>query len=153
MTSTQSGSLEETLAAVRPRLVRALIAVRGVDGAEEAAAEAIAWAWEHRDRLADVRDVAAYLYRVAQTRSAPRKRPALPAVDPSRLPEVEPGLVPALLQLPEGQRGAVWLVVACGWKQVEAAEALGVTPSTVSTQVARGMASLRSALGVSEDTK
>jgi len=90
---------------------------------------------------------AGYLYRVALTRSTPRKQPKLPPVDPARLPLVEPALVPALLRLPERQRAAVWLVHACDWTYAEVAEALGVGTSTVGTHVARGLEALRDALG------
>ena len=132
----------------RPQLVRALLAARGVDDAEDAASEAMVWAVEHQDELATLTNPIGYLYRVAQTRSAPRKRPPnLPQPQPALLPEVEPGLVPALLDLPETQRSAVWLVHACGWTYAEVAEALGVGLSTVGTHVSRGLASLRSAIG------
>lgn len=142
-------ALAAQLDAVRPRLVRALLAIRGVDGAQDAASEAIAWAWDHPDRLDEIDDLGAYLYRVALTRSAPRKRPELPPVDPSHLPDVEPALVPALLKLPERQRTAVWLIHACGWRYGEVAEALDISASAIGTHLSRGMSALRKELGVS----
>ncbi|MEM7095730.1 MAG: sigma-70 family RNA polymerase sigma factor [Actinomycetota bacterium] len=146
-TASASEALQAVLSTARPRLVRALIAVRGIDGAEDAAAEAIAWGWEHQDRLLPLDDPIAYLYRVALTRSVGRKRPVLPPVEPARMPDVEPGLVPALLELPERQRAAVWLVHACGWRHREVAVALDISPSTVATHVTRGLEALRIALG------
>lgn len=142
------GDLEAMLVQARPRLERALIAVRGVGGAEEAAAEAIAWGWEHGDRLVGMDNALGYLYRVALTRSAPRKAPPLPAVEPTTMPEVEPALVPALLELPERQRASVWLVHACGWSHGDVAAALDISSSTVSTHVARALESLRISLDV-----
>lgn len=138
--------LERLLVEARPRLVRALLAVRGIDGAEDAAAEAIAWGWEHSERLVNLQNPIGYLYRVALTRSTARKHPTLPSVEPASMPEVEPGLVPALLRLPERQRAAVWLVHACDWSYTEVAEALDIGRSTVGTHVSRGLASLREQL-------
>lgn len=151
---TGDAALERLLIDARPRLVRALYAVRGHDGAPDAADEAIAWGWEHGEKLLAMENPVGYLYRVALTRSAPRKRPTLPPVEPSRLPEVEPGLVPALLDLPERQRCAVWLVHACEWTPAEVAEALGIARTTVGNHVARGMSALRLSLGheTSDDT-
>ena len=50
-------TLAAQLDAVRPRLIRALLAVRGVDGAQDAASEAILWAWDHTDRLTEMTSV------------------------------------------------------------------------------------------------
>ena len=52
----------------------------------------------------------------------------------------------ALDQLPEGQRLAVYLVDVEGFKYVEAAEALEVSPGTVASRVARGRRSLQKSL-------
>ncbi len=134
------------------RLWRAYLPVRGIDGADEAAAEAMAWAWEHWARLEPMENRVGYLYRVGLTRSVPRKPlpipMKLPEPDPPQLPDVEPGLVPALLGLSENQRAAVWLVHACGWSYGEVAEALEVGKSTVGTHVTRALAALRQQLEV-----
>ncbi len=132
----------------RPRLWRAYVGVRGEHGADEAVAEAEAWAWEHRSKLLGMDNPVGYLYRVGMSRSTPPRRPTLPTAEDLGLPEIEPGLIPAMLELPLRQRTAVWLVHGCGWSQVETAEALDVSPSTVSTHVARAMQSLRRALEV-----
>lgn len=89
-----------------------------------------------------------YLYRVAQSRTRRRRQPLLPAPERLGLPDVEPALVPALLELPSQQRTAVWLVHGCHWTQREAAEAMGITPSSVSTHVQRALTSLRTRLEV-----
>ena len=91
----------------------------------------------------------AYLFRVAQTRNRPSKQPTLPTVDPTSIPDVEPGLAPALMALPATQRTAVWLAHGCDWPHTEIADVLEVTPSTVATHIRRGLARLRTELGVS----
>ena len=73
--------------------------------------------------------------------------PNLPPPEPVHLPEVEPGLIEALQELPERQRTAVWLVVGCGWTHGEAGAAMDAAPSTVSTHVSRGVGALRRAIG------
>jgi len=92
-----------------------------------------------------------YVFRVGQSRTRARRVPRLPAPADVGLPDIEPALVPALLALPETQRTAVWLVHACGWRQTEVAEAMGLRPSTVNTHVARGLAALRHRLEVGTD--
>lgn len=133
---------------VRPRLVRALVPVRGFDGAADAASEALAYAWEHWDEVGGMDNAAGFLYRVAQSRSRTRKRPHLPPTATIGLPDLEPGLVPAMLELPLTQRTAVWLVHACGWSYAETATAMETSPTAVGSHLMRGMASLRRTLGV-----
>ena len=93
-------------------------------------AEAFTYAWENWDRMDEIDRPVGYLYRVRAIED-----PHPPPGGSSRgrgdtlIPEVEPDLMPALRALPTMQQNAVWLVSACGWSQVEAAEALGVTPS------------------------
>lgn len=138
----------EFAAEAERRLRRAYIAAYGVDRAADATAEALAWAWEHRDRLPAMDNPVGYLYRVGQSRTRARRRPALPAPASIGVPEVEPGLIVALAALPERQRIAVWLVHACEWTHREVAEAIGVSTSSVSTHVSRGTQRLREALEV-----
>lgn len=130
-----------------PRLRRAFAGSVGIDRAPDALAEAFAWAWENREMLAELTNPVGYLFRVGQSKSRRRKRPVLPPPDPGRIPAVEPGLVEGLKQLSENQRTAVWLVHACSWSHGEVADALDISPSTVSTHVQRGLAALRSHLG------
>lgn len=144
-------AFESFVEVARPRLWRAYVAARGVDGADEAAAEALSWAWEHRERLATMSNPVGYLYRVGLTRTAVRRTPVLPAAVDVGLPEVEPELIPAMLALPDTQRTAVWLVHACGWSYSDVAEAMGIGRSTVGTHVSRGIASLRERLEVGSD--
>ncbi len=140
------------VAEVRPRLVRAFVSCRGVDGAADAAAEALAYAYENWERVREMENPGGYLYRVGQSRTRPRRRPlALPSPSEVELPDVEPGLVPALLDLPETQRIAVWLVHACGWRYAEVAEALDTSESMVGNHVSRALDTLRRRLEVRSD--
>jgi RNA polymerase sigma-70 factor (ECF subfamily) len=110
--------------------------------------EALAYAWEHWDAVQAMDNPVGYLFRVGQSRIRQRKRPQLFAAEPSRIPEFEPRLVEALMDLPTSQRTAVWLAHGCGWSHPDIATVLGISPSTVATHVSRGLTKLRTALGV-----
>ena len=133
---------------VRQRLVRAFVPSRGVDGAVDAAAEALAYAFEHWARVREMENPAGYLYRVGKSRTRVRQPLRLPVPESIGLPDVEPGLIPALMRLPETQRTAVWLVHACDWRYVEVAEAMDTSVSMVGNHVSRALDALRRALEV-----
>jgi DNA-directed RNA polymerase specialized sigma24 family protein len=133
---------------VRPRLLRAFAGCRGRNGAPDATAEALAYAWEHWMTVREMDNPAGYLYRVGLSRTRSRKRPVLSPPERLGLPEIEPALIPALLALPETQRTAVWLVHACQWRYTEVAEAMGTSVSMVGNHVHRGMKRLRARLEV-----
>jgi hypothetical protein len=114
MAANDAGEYEEFARRAMPTLTRAFITTRGQD-APEAAAEALAYAWEHWDRVCELRNPLGFLYRVGQSRTRRRRTPMLPAPEAVGLPDVEPRLVPELQRLPETQRTAVWLVYACEW--------------------------------------
>ena len=70
----QASASDETWGASDRRLLevgrtvrRALVARNGVEAGCEAAAEAMVWAVEHRDRLDSIDHLASYLYRVGQS--------------------------------------------------------------------------------------
>ena len=133
-----------------PRLRHAFVAALGQQLGVEATSVALAYGWEHRDRLSAMENPTGYLYRVGRTRSGRRRREprflAVPA-DPAR--DVEPGLPDALGKLSEKQRAAVMMVHADDWTRHEAAEALDISVSALDTHLARGLERLRSELGVS----
>jgi len=134
-----------------PKLRRAYLGVVGVERMPDAVAEALAYGWEHWSRVSNLENPLGYLFRVGQSRVRPRKRPRLFRSEPVHIPEVEPLLVKALMNLPVSQRTAVWLTHGCGWTHAEVATVLDVTTSTVSTHVARALTRLRSDLGVTAD--
>ena len=142
-------SFTEFVEAVEPRLRNALVPTLGVEAAREATADALAYGWEHWERLGAMENPAGSLYRVAQTsaRRARRKPQPLPPVQPDELPWVEPGLPHALADLSHKQRISVWLVHGMGWQYKEVAELLGVSADTIRTHTERGMRKLSRALG------
>ena len=127
-----------------------LVAAYGPETGQDAAAAALAYGWEHWDRVSGLENPAGYLFRVGQTaaRRSFRKQGFLPVPEPDELPSFEPGLLPALEDLTESQRTAVVLVHGFGWSQVEVAELLDVSASTLRTHLSRGLAKLQNALEV-----
>lgn len=86
-----------------PKLLQALVATYGPVDGRSATVDALSWAWEHWERLADVENRAGYLFRVGQ--SATRRyssRPLPVGYEFERFvedPEIEPGLSEALDRL------------------------------------------------------
>ncbi|MFL6203769.1 MAG: RNA polymerase sigma factor [Acidimicrobiales bacterium] len=138
---------------VEPRLRRALVAGFGAVVGREAAADALAWAWQNWDRVVGLESPVGYLYRVGRTlalRSEGRDVPVAelaPAIA-SAADSFEPGLAPAIARLSESQRCAVVLVVGFGYTLRDAAQVLGVTASTVQRDCERALTRLRSELEV-----
>lgn len=139
---------------VKPGLLQALVATYGPVDGREATVDALSWAWEHWDRLADVNHPLGYLYRVGQSatrRFLPKPVPVrLVEVLETRFPDVEPGLLPALARLSEQQRTVVVLVHGYGWRQADVARLLGINASTVRDYVNRAIDRLRDELEVSD---
>ncbi len=148
-------SSEDALATTDAKLRRALVARYGPDVGCEAHAAAMAYAWEHRARLAGMTNPVGYLWRVAQTSVRrqrrwdrhpvlPPERPAAPADDLG----VPRDLAPALARLKPDVRVAVLMVHGHDWSYAEVAELLGVPVSTVRNHVHRGLTRLRRTLEV-----
>ena len=138
---------------VEPRLSYAFYAAYGPEVGNEVTADALAYAWEHWDRVAKMDNPAGYLYRVGQSNARRYHRPRIlfPKAEPAPAPECEPGLPAALEQLTEAQRQAVILVYALEWTEEEAARVLGKSRSTVRTHLERGLARLRQSMEVAAD--
>jgi DNA-directed RNA polymerase specialized sigma24 family protein len=148
---TRTDSFTEFVSEVERGLRHALTANFGAEHGREAVAEALAYGWEHWDRIEGMDNPAGYLYRVAQNHAKsvrPRRRVCLPEVPLQTVPWVEPGLPDALARLPERQRVVVYLVFGHEWSMSEVAVLLGVSKTTVQKHVERGMAKLRRRLGV-----
>jgi DNA-directed RNA polymerase specialized sigma24 family protein len=145
---------------VEPRLRRALVAAYGADLGSEATADALAWGWEHFERLEAMDNGAGYLWRVGQTsvrRTARQRRWTVPVdgddgAAPDQ-PDIEPALAEALAGLSPRQRTAVLLVHGYGYPLTEAAGAMGCRVRTLRNHLDRGLGRLRTALGVTDDDR
>ncbi len=135
-----------------PRLRLALGAAFGFDLAQEATADALAFAWEHWDRVVKTANPVGYVFGVGRNRARrnlKRRRVVfLPPVLSSESPWVEPGLPGALGRLSVRQREVIMLLHCFEWTLSEVAELLGLARGTVQIHERRGMAVLRRDLGV-----
>ena len=141
----------------RAKLRRALIARYGPEVGAEATADAMAYAWQHWDRLATMQNPVGYLYRVAQTTVRRHHRWRRPLALPPERPQpdfaderggraAELGLPEALARLRPDERVAVVLVHGYAWGYQEVADLLGAPVSTVRNHVHRGLNRLRNSL-------
>lgn len=135
---------------IEPKLRHALVAAVGPQRAVGASSEAMAYAWEHWDRVSKMDNPAGYLYRVARSMARRRRLvpPRLPAAPDMREPWIEPGLPEALRKLSARQRAAVILVHSFGYTHAETADLLGISRSSVQNHVGRGLNRLRQEIGV-----
>ena len=131
-----------------PRLRIALAAAVGQELGADATAEALAYGWEHWQRIAPMQNPVGYLYRVGRNSVRPPKRLRLPAVPVAHTPYVEPALPAALAKLSDRQRVVVVLVHGFDWNHDEVASLLEVDTPTVATHLRRGLAKLRKHLKV-----
>jgi RNA polymerase sigma factor (sigma-70 family) len=149
---------DEIVGEASRKLRRALVARYGPEFGAEAHAAAIAYAWEHRERLVEMANPIGYLWRVAQTSVRRQRRwerqPVLPPErwSPTGSDEAAPlnDLAPALARLKPDVRVAVLMVHGYDWSYGEVAELLGVPVSTVRNHVHRGLSRLRTTLEVTE---
>jgi len=133
------------------RLRHALTARFGPEAGKDAAADAMAYGWEHWERVESMENPIGYLYTVGRDRGrrmSQRRRAHFPAVPVERAPWVEPGLAQAVADLPERQRTVVLLLHGYDWTQSEVAEMLHISKATVQRHGERAMARLRRKLGV-----
>jgi DNA-directed RNA polymerase specialized sigma24 family protein len=135
------------------QLRQALTAALGADAGREAAAESLAFAWEHWDRVSGMQNPIGYLFVVGRNAHRRRHRPLRRRVSflvPAGMqdPWCEPALARLLGSLPDRERVVVLLLHGYEWSMSEAADLLGVSKSTIQTHADRGMARLRAGLGV-----
>jgi RNA polymerase sigma-70 factor (ECF subfamily) len=129
----------------------ALTAALGGEVGREAAAEALAYGWEHWDRVSGMDNPAGYLYRVGRNwggRALQRRSVTLPPAPTAVEQWVEPGLSHAMARLPERQRVVIWLLHSSDWSMSEVANFLQISKSSVQRHAERGMNKLRRSLGV-----
>lgn len=120
--------------------------------AEDVAAEALARAFAHWRRISLLPHRDGWVLRVAtnlaidaaRARPQPMAAEALSAEDAFIL---RTALVEALRSLPRRQRQVVALRYLGGLREIEVADALGVSASTAGTHLRRGLAALRHQLG------
>lgn len=136
-----------------PRLRIALCSTFGIDVGQEASSEALAFAWEHWDRVRQTDNPTGYLYGVGRNKArgtSRRRPPVLPPIPTGGLPWIEPGLPAALARLSERQRTVVMLLYSFDWTMGEVADLLGMAKGTVQLHARRGLAKLRRDLGVGQ---
>ena len=129
----------------------ALCSAFGQEVGLEATRDALAYGWEHWERIRNMDSPAGYLWRVGRNRArriGARRAPLFESVSLDHLPWVEPGLPAALERLSEKQRVTVLLVHGFEWTVDEVADLLSVSRSTVQKHTERAMARLRRKLGV-----
>lgn len=162
MVSTQDGQsdlwseadVESWIVATGETLRRALVARNGLVDGSDAAAAAVAWAWEHRGELATMTNPAGYLYRVGQSslrrrRLRDRRHTTLvPDAVSREMPEFDDALFTALSRLSAAQRVAVVMVHMYGFSYCDVAAVLAVSESAVTNHVHRGLSRLRRLLSM-----
>lgn len=137
------------------RIQAALAASFGRQTGLDAAADALAYGWEHWDRISTMENPAGYLYTVGRDRArrAQRRLVSVPAGQLDHVPSqdvppmVEPGLEAALAALSDRQRAVVLLVHGAEWNLNEVARLLDLNRGSVKQHLDRGMTKLRSHLG------
>jgi DNA-directed RNA polymerase specialized sigma24 family protein len=142
-------SFTEFVRELEPRLKHALVAAYGTEVGIEATRDALAYGWEHWDRVRGRVNPAGYLFGVGRNKARRnvRRRVVFPVPPSGHELWVEPGLPAALAGLSERQRLAVVLIHGYEWTYIEVADLIGVSVSTVQQHAERGMAKLRTAIG------
>ena len=148
---TKQLAFTEFVADCELRLRQALMASFGPDVGREAAAEALAYGWEHWDRIYPMENPVGYLFRVGQNSARCMKKaptPLLPPVADQHLPCVEPGLPSAMLKLPLKQRQVLLLLHGYQWSMSEVADLMDISKATVQSYADRGLKKLRRSMKV-----
>lgn len=149
--TTAVGEFSDFIRANESSMRRVLTAAYGSELGREATAEALAYGWQHWERLRTLGNPAGYLVRVGlgKARRMKRKGPLVTHLASAAAePWVEPGLARALAKLSERQRTVVGLIHGFAWSMSEVAEYLGITKASVQTHEARAMKTLQRELGV-----
>lgn len=136
-----------------PGLRHAFVARYGPDVGGDVMGDVAMYAWEHWKKVSRMDNPSGWLYRVGQSKSRRyfRRPLRLPKPRAQSNPAIEPALPGLLEELSDGQRVAVLLTRAFGYTVREAAEIIGVSPSTVQQNAHRGLTRLRAGMGVSSD--
>jgi len=154
--STDSESFSHLVGECAKQLQNGLIAALGPEMGVEATSEALAYGWEHWERVRAMESPVGFLFTVGrnwgrrQLRRLPVSFPD-PIVAVGADPLVEPALPGALARLSERQRITTVLVHGAGWTLAEVADLLGVDRGTVHKHAERGLKKLRAAMEVTVD--
>jgi DNA-directed RNA polymerase specialized sigma24 family protein len=134
-------------------LRHAFVARYGPEVGAEVMGDVTEYAWKHWAKVATLQNPSGWLYRVGQSRSRRylRRPVRLPVPRSASEPTVEPALPGSLAALPHAQRVAVLLTHGFGYTVREAADILGVSPSTVQQNATRGLTQIRTVMGVTSD--
>ncbi len=145
-------AFEQFVATHQARFRDAMVARYGLQQGVDATASAMAYAWEHWERIGVMDRPCAYLFRVAQSSLRPQWR-WLQRHSANFPPETgvhdcphDVDLGVALLRLSEQQRMCVLLIHGYDWSYREVAELSGMTEAAVTNHVARGRTRLRELL-------
>jgi RNA polymerase sigma-70 factor (ECF subfamily) len=150
--------LEERFVAAFPRLYprarRVAYRVLGDDAAaEDVAAEAMARAYAHWERVEALPWVDGWVLRVTANLAIDVARRRRVALEPPAPIETEDAvatrlaMVAALSHLPRRQREAISLYYLAGMAEAEVANVLGISPGTLKSHLHRGLVALRARLG------
>ena len=153
-TSAAPASFDDLFLDQHDRLYRALYFITGSSAdAEELMQDAFLKLWERWDRINEIDDSVAYLFRVAMNGFRMRARRARVAArrvvhletagDPYDDIELRDDVRRMLLGLPPRQRAALVLTEIFGYSSEQAAGILGVRPTTVRVLASQGRATLR----------
>jgi len=149
-----TSGFEELFLDQHDRLYRALYFITGnAADAEELMQDAFLKLWERWDWIDRIEDPTAYLFRVAlngfrmrvrRARVAARRLvPTTDSHDPYDDVDLQQDVRQMLLSLPARQRAALVLTEIFGYRSEQAAEILGIRPSTVRVLASQGRAALR----------
>jgi RNA polymerase sigma factor (sigma-70 family) len=149
-------SFDELFLDLHDRLYRALYFVTGSShDAEELMQEAFLKLWERWDSIETISDPTAYLFRIALNGSRMRARrarvaarrlvPVSPPSDPFAEIDLQEDVRRMLLGLPARQRAAIVLTEIFDYSSEQAAQILGIRPTSVRVLASRGRATLRGA--------
>jgi RNA polymerase sigma-70 factor (ECF subfamily) len=134
---------------------RALVAFYGVEVGTEAAAEALAVAWQRWTEVRSMANPGGFLFRVGQSRARPnlrwrRRTTDFPMADAARVSDdaAVVDLLTSMARLHPAQRACVLLVKSYGFTYREAGNMLDLTETAVTNHVHRGLARLRSMMEV-----